>query len=297
MFVQELARAAQLHNDVIVLHHAGKRRDLPGIWYIEQEHDQSLTKGIPLYRFWYRESPVPETSFMLFGMWSLLQAFRYLVKQGHQPHIIHVHVYAFGALAVLLGKIYGLPVVITEHSTAFPRGFLNLRQKLLAQFAFGWAGLVLPVSEALRKAIEDNGIKGRFRVVPNVVDTDIFYPHQSIASDGKSKQILFVGFLDKFHRKGIPNLLEALGQIYHRRNDWHLDIVGDGPARSEYEQLVSSLGLTGNVTFYGNRYKQEVAEFMSHCDFFVLPSMFETFSVVLIEALASGKPVIATSSG
>lgn len=297
MFVQEFARAAQLYNDVTVLHHAGKRSDIKGMWAIKQETDRSLTKGIPTYRFWYRRSPIPDTSFLLFGFWSLLQAFRSIRGRGFIPDILHVHVYAFGALAVILGKYFGVPVAITAHSSTVAKNQLNRRQQLLARIAFNGADVVLPVSDMLRQAIRQNGCKGRLQVLPNVVDTNIFYPRHCDYSEQRLKQILFVGSLESSHKKGIPYLLEALTELKQERADWHLHIIGDGDAKAWYEMAVDDFKLCSSVTFHGFKSKLEVAKSMGRCDFFVLPSVIETFSVVLIEALASGKPVVATTSG
>lgn len=75
-------------------------------------------------------------------------------------------------------------------------------------------------------------------------------------------------------------------------------IVGDGPNKQEYEQLTEALGLSDVVQFHGLlQTKPEVAKFMRQCDIFVLPSLVETFGAVLIEAIACGKPVVATDSG
>jgi glycosyltransferase involved in cell wall biosynthesis len=73
--------------------------------------------------------------------------------------------------------------------------------------------------------------------------------------------------------------------------------VGDGPARQEYETLVAKLGLKDRVIFHGRKPKSEVAEFMRQADLFVLPSIWENLPCVLIEAMASGLPVIATLAG
>jgi len=72
---------------------------------------------------------------------------------------------------------------------------------------------------------------------------------------------------------------------------------GDGPNRSEYEELTNKLGLRDIVSFHGLKTKQEVAEFMRQCDFFVLSSLWENLPCVLIEAMASGLPIVATKVG
>ena len=75
-----------------------------------------------------------------------------------------------------------------------------------------------------------------------------------------------------------------------------LDIVGDGPHRGDYESLCQELGLDDCVTFHGMRNKAEVATYMKGCDFFVMPSQYEGFGVVYAEAMATGKPIIATNT-
>lgn len=291
IFVQELARAVQLRNEVAVLHYAGKEPTLRGVWRMAQDHQASSKAGLPVYRFWYRESPVPNSSFFLFGAWSLLGAVRQLMQQGLRPDILHVHEYAFAAPALLLRRRYGMPVVISEHSSTFLKRTLSSWQQWLARFAFRHADRVLPVSHTLQAAIERYGMTANFEVVPNVVDTALFQPNPR-KTPRPQKRLLFVGLLDRLHKKGIPDLLQALAHL--PRRDWQLDLVGDGPTRAEYETLSAKLGLADRVTFHGYQSKPRVAQLMQESDIFVLPSLVETFGVVLIEALASGLPVVAT---
>lgn len=292
-FVQDLARAVHLHNEVAVLHHAGKEPTLRRIWRMNQDRQAAAQGAFPVYRFYYREAPLPNTSFALFGAWSLLGAVRQLIRQGYRPDLLHVHEYPFAVPALLLRRLYGMPVVITEHSSTFLKRSLTGAQSRLARFAFRHADCVLPVSRALQTAIEGYGMKANFTIVPNVVDTTIFHPAPAPKA-ASPKRLLFVGLLDPLHKKGIPHLLQALAQL--PRRDWHLDLVGDGPARTEYETLAATLGLRTQVTFHGYQAKLRVAELMRASHLFVLPSVVETFGVVLIEALASGLPVVATQT-
>lgn len=70
--------------------------------------------------------------------------------------------------AVLIGKRYRLPVVITEYFGGFPRGLIRSVKKIIAKFAFEQADIVCPVSEDLKRHIEAYSIRARFHVVPNV---------------------------------------------------------------------------------------------------------------------------------
>jgi len=201
-----------------------------------------------------------------------------MLKQGYKPDIIHAHIYSAGMPAVILSRLYQIPVVFTENWSGFPGRLLIVKDKIMARFAMNRAEIVLPVSEDLRKPIEGYGIniKNRFCVVPNAVNTKVFYPLTNGAKrDGETKRILIVALLTPI--KGIPYLLEALHWIKKKKHDFILDIVGDGPDRNEYEKMSDDLGVSDIVRFHGLKPKEEVAQFMRQCDFFVLPSLGETF--------------------
>jgi glycosyltransferase involved in cell wall biosynthesis len=296
VFVREHAKAVELYDDIKVIHCAGPDQELSKLWRMQQEMDENLTKGIPSYRLYYRHFPIPKTWYLI-HIWSVFQAFRKIVLQGFNPDIIHAHTYDAGVPAALIGKVYGIPVVVTEHTTAFPRKLVGGLGVFTARFAFESAEIVMPVSKSLQKAIEAYGIKAHFQIIPNVVDTNLFTPSPVPLAKNESKRLLFVGLLGPSHKKGIPHLLSALALLRERRDDWHLDVVGDGPLRAEYELMAGGLGLGDKVTVHGLKEKEEVAEFMRHADIFVLPSLFETFAVVAAEALATGLPVLATRCG
>jgi len=291
VFVKEHAKAVSLYNDVVVLCSEGIDRSVRGLYEIQD----NVEDGLRTLRLRYRKSPIPKTSYFIY-LWGMFAAFRKLSREGWRPDVIHAHVYSAGVPAVLLGKHYGLPVVITEHFSGFPRGLVRGFEKLKAKFAFEKASLVCPVSKDLQKHIENCGIRAYFHVVPNVVDMSLFSPGcDPDERRGDRKRILLVALLDP--KKGVPYLLEALARLREKRDDFVLDIVGDGPNRAEYEQLSHRLGLEDVVYFHGLKTKQEVADFMRRCDFFVLPSEWENLPCVLIEAMASGLPIIATRVG
>ena len=109
------------------------------------------------------------------------------------------------------------------------------------------------------------------------------------------KQLLFVGRLAAV--KGLPVLMEAVGSLRQDHPDLHLTIVGDGADRVMLENLAKKIGLTEAVTFAGYLSQQEVSKCMEAADIFVLPSFAEGVPVVLMEAMASCMPVVATRVG
>jgi len=107
--------------------------------------------------------------------------------------------------------------------------------------------------------------------------------------------LLFVGRLAGV--KGVPVLLEALAEVRGERPDLRLNLIGDGPERAEIEAEARALGLSDAVTFLGYQSQAEVAAALANHHALVLPSFAEGVPVVLMEAMASAIPVVATQVG
>ena len=198
---------------------------------------------------------------------------------------------------MVVGRLTGTPVVVTEHYTAFPRRTLSWASVRMARFAFRHAARVLPVCLYLQRAIEAYGVRARFVIVPNAVDASIFHSVSSSDRAPGPRRLLFVGNLEPTEHKGFPTLVKALELMHERRTDWHLEVVGEGPARAACERRVAESSIAASVTFRGALVKSEVAEVMRKADLFVLPSRFENLPCVIIEAMSSGLPVVSTTVG
>ncbi|PKN34833.1 MAG: hypothetical protein CVU61_06885 [Deltaproteobacteria bacterium HGW-Deltaproteobacteria-19] len=126
-----------------------------------------------------------------------------------------------------------------------------------------------------------------------MVKSAFFVPPADTRSPGPRTRFLTVALLDP--AKGIHNLVEALHLLEQRGlKDCELWIGGNGPARSSLEAQARRLGVESRCRFLGMLKPDEVRSWMQQCDVFVLPSLVETFGVVIGEAMACGKPVIAT---
>jgi glycosyltransferase involved in cell wall biosynthesis len=231
----------------------------------------------------------------------MLNTIRYMFKirnNGFSPDIVHANIYTAGVASAIFGKLTGTKVILTEHWSGYARNLLSGLETVKAKLALNNADMILPVTQVLKQSIEDFGIKGRFRIVPNAVDTKLFKLEASnqIPSDPDSiKRILIVA--EQLPVKGIPNALEALKQIEQKRADFFVNIFGDGEYRSDYENLAKTYGLENYVKFHGVQPKTTIARYMQESDFFVLPSWYENLPCVLIEALSCGLPVIASRVG
>lgn len=166
--------------------------------------------------------------------------------------------------------------------------------------AFRQATTVVAVSEQVKQELIDSGITpDKIRVILNGVDSQEFYPPGEVSNSinlqrqtlGLPDQVplaLFVGDI-RLNRKNLDTVLHALTQV----PDLHLAVVGTVTG-SPYPRLTETLQLTERVHFLG--YRQDVAALMRSVDLFVFPSRYEPFGMVLLEAMASGLPVITANT-
>lgn len=242
------------------------------------------------------------------------RVFRFLkrITQDFQPNLLHVHVgYPAGIMAYLFTRRNAIPYLITEHMSYLQDYVEKWQHRFLLRLAFEHAQRVLPVSTALERQFTSWGWFVRSQKVPNVVDTERFQLKQEgpLASAADSERalksdavrILFAGNMEETEIKGVQYLLPAFAHLLESRGPseqaLHLDLVGDGSIRVEYEQLAVQLGIADFVTFHGRVNPMDMPSFYQKADLLVLPSIKETFGCVLIEAMACGKPVLATACG
>jgi glycosyltransferase involved in cell wall biosynthesis len=290
IFCREQARALAGRHDVTVLASEAVKRPR----FLVFELSESVEDGLRTLRLRYRR-PAFRPAAMACQMVGMLFALGRLRRTGWRPEIVHAHVYSAGLPALILGRLSGAPVVITEHYTGFQRGLIRGYDRLTARLAFRFADLVAPVSQDLADHVREVEPRSHIRVVPNVVDTEVFHPAAAPPGPrtGPARLLTVAAFAEK---KGHGDLLEAIAELQGER-DLALDLVGEGDLRASLEERARSLGLDGAVRFHGERPKEEVAELMRQADLFVLPSLFENLPCVLLEAMASGLPFVATAVG
>lgn len=151
-------------------------------------------------------------------------------------------------------------------------------------------GLVVN-SEGLRERAEKYYPSLQFRVIPNGVDLSEFHPGPS-RSASDPVRLLFVSRLVK--RKGLQYLIPALARLKTGGRAFHLTVIGDGPARDELTALVQSHCLEAEVTMLGAVAHADLPAHYREADLFVLPSLNEGMPNVVLEAMASGLPVLLT---
>lgn len=215
--------------------------------------------------------------------------------------VIHAHCCVWaGYAAMKLSERTGIPYVITEHATLFElhRDQISRSNDRHIREAFGKAAKVICVSRAFAKKISKYRTSDDLEVIGNVVDFDRFRICDNESHSGmRFLTVCYMNTEDQLRKKGVDVLLGAWKDFSGKQPAARLLIGGDGPARQKAMEWCRNYGVESSVDFIGALSREQVAARMQACDAFVLPSRYETFGVVYIEAMACGKPVIAAANG
>ena len=222
---------------------------------------------------------------------------KYIKQRFFKPDLIHLHVaYPLGQVALLWKKLFGYKYVLTEHWTIYqPQNKEVLVGKLKRKIVkiANNAELIMPVSLDLQRCMEGHGIHNRFKVIYNLVNTDIF--KLGAPNTSGKKQILHISTL-RDEAKNFSGILRVIERLRQQRDDFELHVIHDYDA-PEFKTFVKGHNLSDCVFFHGKKTSAEVAEAYQNADFFVLFSNFENLPCVIVEAFASGVPVLSTAVG
>lgn len=210
---------------------------------------------------------------------------------------VHAHdLYPSGAAARRLCARKGLPYVLTVHGLDLYSNLENHRWRAEIVAAGRSAEAIVCVGSRLaRDCVTELGVDPRrVLVIPNTYDTERFVACER-TRDAAQTRIVTLGRLS--HEKGHDVLLQAFSRILVSEASATLTLIGDGPQRAALEQLTANLGIASRVSFTGTLLGEQVPAVFQESDIFVLPSREEGFGVALIEAMATGLPVVATRSG
>lgn len=234
-------------------------------------------------------------NFLGVNLWvkQTLNLYEKYVRMYGKPDIIHVHCGLYGGLAAKVIKDkYSIPYVITEHSSTILNNSLNDYNKQILTESYNNANKLISVGEKLKSSMK-NYTNNDIVVVPNIVNTDGF----KVYKDHKREKFRFVTVAYLKKNKRIDLIIEAFNKLKKNYSDIELYIGGDGPEKINIQQMINKYNLNEDVHLLGEVLREDLPAVMGNADCFVLPSMYETFGVVYIEALACGVPIIATKCG
>lgn len=218
--------------------------------------------------------------------------------RGRVDVVLGAFAYPDGFAAVLLSRLLGVPAVIKLHGSDVNLiGDLPSLKPLLSWGLRRAYAVVGPSQALVDRAVELGANPETSRCVFNGVDKRLFHPQdrgacrQRLGIRSDKRWLLFVGLMVR--QKGAADLLTAFRTLCAERDDVELVMVGDGPELDEYRARASDLP----VRFAGKRSHEEIATWVGACDVVTLPSWAEGTPNVVIEALVSGRPVVASNVG
>lgn len=221
--------------------------------------------------------------------------------------LIHTHfAYPSGYVGAKLGQLLRKPVVLTVHGsdvhqrTRADYPYRLMRKRTLVALAA--ADSIIAVSRALKARIVQLGwASDKVTVIPGGFVTERFgvldeeAARRQLGFREEGPFVLFVGNLVRI--KGVDVLLEATAELRREVADVRLIVVGDGPLGTELKATASQLALDDSVFWAGRIPNEDLSQYMGASDVFVLPSLEEGFGIVCLEALACGRPVVASRVG
>ncbi|HTB53351.1 MAG TPA: glycosyltransferase [Ferruginibacter sp.] len=225
-------------------------------------------------------------------------AFQAYIDQHGIPDVIHAHnaVYA-GMLAKRIKELYNVPYIITEHSTAFSRNLI-ISKKVDSWITDSYKSSkgAFAVSRPFCELLEQRYKGISFSYLPNVLDPYLeTRPFKK--NEERKKEFVFLNLAQLHSKKNHKLLIEAFAMVKQVNANVKLWIAGGGELYDELKKSITEKGLDKDVLLLGPLDREKVMDIIQQTDCMVLSSNYETFGVVLIEAMLFGKPVVATKCG
>ena len=300
VFIQKHARAISQHNNISVLYiHSAVK---PGKVFEIEENDKNGFKEIIVY---YRNSASLLGKIINICRYysSMKKGLKILAEYNPRPDIIHAYILTRpGIVAWYLSWRKNIPYIVSEQWSGYLTGkYLNssLFKKIINRFVIRKAAAVTAVSLFLLKKMKECGLKNiDYRVIPNVIE----FVQQNIIQINKNQiNVLMVADLvDEI--KNISGVIRMISQLgpdnYRDEKSFVLRIIGGGADEEKLKKLAAGFHLIDRKIFFeGPKNNNEVYDYLRQCDFLIMNSRYETFSLICAEAMSCGKPVIATRCG
>jgi len=219
--------------------------------------------------------------------------------------IVHTHTSKGGFVGRLAARLAGVPVIVhTAHGFAFhersPRSARHC-YSALERIASRWCDRIVSVSDFHRRWALELGIcsPSKILAIPNgiaaLANPEIPRADLRRRLGVRERDLLVLSMARLAPDKGLEYLIEAATMLLRSERQFQIVIAGEGPLRTQLEDLARNLGVADWVAFLG--FREDVSDLLAACDLVVLPSLREGLSIALLEAMAAGKPIVATSIG
>ncbi|OSY88494.1 hypothetical protein WH52_07005 [Tenacibaculum holothuriorum] len=278
-FIQRHAETVSLQHNVSILHIISDINNTKNI-----EYTTEVINHVNTHIAYIKPSSNPVIKGYRFYI-----AFKKLLAKIGKFDIIHLNkLYPFGLFTFLLKQ----PYIISEHWTGYYKSHssnISFFERFVSKKIIKKASYVCPVSNELKKSMEQLRFKGNYNIVGNVVDTSVFKPLTRKEND--TFTIIHISNMNDKH-KNVSGIISAFSKLEFKSK---LVLVGENS--SKYMSYANKLNCTNNIEFIEHIPHYKVVEYLQSSDLYISFSNYETWGIVMIEALACGTPVISTDTG
>jgi glycosyltransferase involved in cell wall biosynthesis/ribosomal protein S18 acetylase RimI-like enzyme len=234
----------------------------------------------------------------------LLRLCRFLRRQRYE--IVHTHTSKGGFIGRLAAWLAGVPVIVhTVHGFAFHEqspALVRIAYSALERLAARWCHRIVSVSEFHQRWALELGICAppHIQAIPNGITPALRSGHCEPAGLRRQLgvgegELLILSPTRLAADKGLAYLIEAAAVLSRGELKYRLAIAGDGPVRARLESMAHATGVSDRVAFLG--FREDIGDLLAASDLVILPSLREGLSISLLEAMAAGKPIIASNIG
>jgi glycosyltransferase involved in cell wall biosynthesis len=299
VFIRKHASAVALYCDVTVLCVLGDD-DQKNNFFLEEKTEYGIWSVVAYFK--KSRSPLsPLNSFINFIRYlqSTRKAIIFIRKKNGKQDVTNAYIMLRPAFIAWWLKITsGIPYVISEQWSGYATGLYAKKNSLVKSFSrliFRNADAVTAVSVFLKDKMESSGLKNNYFITPNVIEPTE-KKSSPLPANTKIKILTVADLVDDI--KNISATIKAVSEISSHNSEIEFHIVGQGRDEKLLKDLSTKLRVLDKIVFFhGVKSNEEVYQFLHACDFLVMNSRFETFSLICIEAMSCGKPVLATDCG
>ncbi|WP_299670703.1 glycosyltransferase [uncultured Polaribacter sp.] len=285
-FIERHARAVSLKHKVTVFHMITDNNCIKNMEVVSTK-EEHLTVHIA----YIKPQKIILKKILLF--W---KAYKLLLGKTDTFDVIHLNeIFPFGIFARQTSKKRNIPYLISEHFTGFLKTSnfkFSFLKKFISKHIIRNADTVCPVSNYLSENMQELGFDGNYVTVANVVDTDLFIPKEK---DNKILKLVHVSSLKDEH-KNIKGMLRVAKLLDEQVNDFEWKFIGNNGIG--FKEFLKELNIkNGKISFIDHQTQEELVTNLQNASVCISFSNYETFGIVIPEAIACGTPVIATNTG
>ena len=223
--------------------------------------------------------------------------------------IIHSHQpYSLGNEALKFSKKFNIPLVFTYHikyedySHYIPLVPSSISKKYIRKITVGYSNkcdAVISPSTAIKKLLEDHGIKAPVKIIPSGINIDNFQNDTGKKTEIRQKyqikqnEIMLITACRLTKEKNLEFLIRSFAKIIEKQKNVKFMIVGDGAVKKNLKKIAEELGIKDSIVFTGLVDRTSIVDLYQASDIFVFASKTETQGLVAVEAMAAGNPVVA----